>query len=467
MKKRALVLVLAMTVSIFASCAQKDTGSSGGAGPSSKIAPAKVDLKGYEFTIAEGWYYDASTTPVMEPGQSDTIDAILKRNKAIENEYNCKIKYEYYNPVNFYDLVTPSLMAGDKFADIMTPTLFGFGKFMNSDSLYDLKTLPNVDLSSACWNTIYFEAAVKGGSVYGTSAMFANPLGNAYGVFFNRRLVSDMKLEDPYQLVKDNRWTWDKFKELLKKSVKDLNGDGKYTDADQWAVTGATFDATNTFFESSGLKMFDIIDGKVKYTMANTKTYTVLNQMKEMFNIPGGFYNPNLDYDKIKKQFIDGRCVFFVDGVVKGTDLRNMKDDFGLVPFPMGPGQTKYLSSVDHNAPIVCVPKTINNKEATGTILQALAVYSAEEKAIWEGEIRYINFRDDDSVNMLKSTIFPSISTDLAFLYITLTPELGVATSEAIGNPILRDQQADSTGFIESMKEVVQSQIDDICNKAK
>ena len=51
---------------------------------------------------------------------------------------------------------------------------------------------------------------------------------NATGVvFFNTELIDDLKLESPYDLVRNNEWTYDKMFEMSKLAYKD-NGDNVF-----------------------------------------------------------------------------------------------------------------------------------------------------------------------------------------------------------------------------------------------
>ena len=46
-------------------------------------------------------------------------------------------------------------------------------------------------------------------------------------LLFNKQIVEDNTIENPYQIVYDNRWTFDKYMELAMGVTTDLNGDSK------------------------------------------------------------------------------------------------------------------------------------------------------------------------------------------------------------------------------------------------
>lgn len=66
---------------------------------------------------------------------------------------------------------------------------------------------------------------------------------------------------------------------------------------------------------------------------------------------------------------------------------------------------------------------------------------------------------------MVQKYIIPNARADISTMYHSVTAELALAVDSAICNTIMRDRNFDATTFIEGIKDVAQSQIDDICNK--
>ena len=50
------------------------------------------------------------------------------------------------------------------------------------------------------------------GSYYAVPTNVANPV----VLIYSRKAVKDMKLEDPYKLYTEGKWTWEKFVEMMK-----------------------------------------------------------------------------------------------------------------------------------------------------------------------------------------------------------------------------------------------------------
>ena len=133
----------------------------------------------------------------------------------------------------------------------------------------------------------------------------------------------------------------------------------------------------------------------------------------------------------------------------------------------MGPDVKNYYSPIDHNTPIVCVPSSIDNPEATGTILEALAATSYSELEIWKNEISDLYYRDDESAKNLSEYILPNIIYDPVFMYSRIDQQFEQYTITAVFKPIARDPNTDPATIIGSGKQVVQTLIDEVINKTR
>lgn len=473
MKKIICMLVCLLLVMSLAACGENDPTSGNQSGEGKAFAYLDslpdVDLKGYEFRIAEACYYSADDRPNMEAGASELSDAILARNKAIEDKFNCKITYEYYDPTSFYQEMYPLIMSGEKVADVMDVTLFTYGRLAMGDYLYDMSTLPHTDFTKDHWIDLYDETAVlKSGARYGASAMFANPYTHGFGLYFNKRLLEELQLTDPYELLEQGKWNWDTFGELLNKAMKDVDGDAVFGDNDIYGITGGLDGGISAFYLANGQHMFDIDEnGKVRYAMTDDNVIPTLTKLKSMFSAPGAYFSGNIDATRCTEMFVNGQVTFYINITTRGAVLRGMADDYGMVPIPMGPDVNRYYSAIDHNTPIVCVPSSIDNPEATGLILEAMAGLSYAELEIWQNEISSLYYRDDIAPEVLKRDILPNVTYDPVFMYDRVDSNIEPYTISAIFKPIARDPNADAATMISSGKETIQALIDDYINQSR
>lgn len=460
MSKRilAMLLVGVLLVGGLTAC----NGGGGDKKPTDGIP--EMNLEGYEFVIADGYHYDAVN---MEPGQSDLMDAVLERNKAIEQRFNCTIRYEYYEPTGFYNEAYPILMSGEKLADVMLPTLYNYGKFAVADYLMDLDTLPYLKLDEEYWLDLYKEAAINSqGKRIGASAYMANPYQYAFGIYFNKRLISELNLTNPYELLAQGKWNWENFGKLLQNAHKDVDNNAVYDGKDIYGITGGLDGGITAFLMANGQHMFKIENKQVKYAMTDENVLPTLTTLKDMFNGPGRYFYGGGDSQLCTQMFLDGQITFYINLTSRGERLREMQDDYGFLPIPMGPDVDKFYSPIDHNTPIICVPSTgIDKPEATGAILQALAFESYKEKDVWQEEVSGLYYRDDEGYENLTKYVLPGLTFDPLFMYSRLDRQFEMYTITAVFKPIARDPAADAATIIGEGALVVQTLIDEMINK--
>ena len=73
---------------------------------------------------------------------------------------------------------------------------------------------------------------------------------------FNKDMLQNYRLEDPYALVNNKKWTVDKLFSLAS-AVSEDNGDGKWTVDDYYGISGWGWVPLITFITSCDMKIVD------------------------------------------------------------------------------------------------------------------------------------------------------------------------------------------------------------------
>jgi hypothetical protein len=55
-------------------------------------------------------------------------------------------------------------------------------------------------------------------------------------MYFNKQLVEDYGIENPYDTVREGAWTHDRMKTVVGAIYRDLNGNGAYDDDDFYGL---------------------------------------------------------------------------------------------------------------------------------------------------------------------------------------------------------------------------------------
>jgi len=376
------------------------------------------DLNGYNFRIisrsqqANAHWYNIDIGAEAENG--DPInDAVFQRNKTIEDKYNITIVNTPETDV--FGKANKSIKAGSDDYDLIVIGLNGGQENLSTQGeLMDLKNMPHVDLTKAWWD----QKAVQQLSINNKLFASCNDLtirdkDAIIILMFNKQLIQNNGLEDPYQLVTSGKWTLDKMETMAKAASKDLDGDGVINDADQIGLltqqkhSQYLYNGTGEYI--SKVNAQDIPE----ITMYNDRAVGVCDKIKEIM----GNKNISLNADDYSGKYADvwdgfqvpmfaeGRALFYHAGMNRVTLLRTMETDFGILPPPkFDENQTNYYASVDSwCTSAVSVPITVSDKDRTGLILEALTYESRYTllPAYYDINLKTKFARDDESKAMI------------------------------------------------------------------
>lgn len=449
-KAIALFLVISMTVlPLIVSCGNNSTESSGNenqnngenvqdttdSAPAEVVNPKEqydphfesVDMQGYVFKFGtrddSTHNYAAHTRDLYaEEVNGDLInDAVHLRNMTIEEKYNCEIEMDALgedDEKRANAVVEKSVKAGDKSYDLILTHIQHGVETAVKGCFYDIAQFPNINLSKPYWS----EGATKGISInnklyLGLSDLSFSTNENLYCIFFNKSLIQDYGIEDPYKLVKENKWTFDKFYEMISTGYVDLNGNGKTDEEDQFGYVSSS--AMN-FLWSGGSHIMTKDENDMLVLDYNTQR--TLDVFNKAFDITNNQYT----YKKIEwylegplQIFGNGRGIFYSSQLCRVNDLRTAEFDFGIVPYPKyDSAQENYYSYVDGHASMMAIPLCLTNSEWTGMIIEELSYLSYKDilPTYYDVVLNVKMVRDEESVEMLE-ILFDSKTFDPGYLW--------------------------------------------------
>jgi ABC-type glycerol-3-phosphate transport system substrate-binding protein len=395
----------------------------------------EADFEGHEFKIATKgpthnvhWF---ARDIYAEEETGDTInDAVYKRNTHIEEKYNIVIKeLPQQDP---YGLCNKIIRAGSDDIDLISAGIEGCNNTLAANGmLHNLLSVEHLDFTKPWWDA----KTVKGLSL-------ANKLYSAIGdmtimdkdatwvLMFNKDMIKNFSLDNPYELVKSGKWTMDAMYGMMKLTASDLDGDGKMTPTDQFGLVTQNKN-TIDFYNGADEYVCGKDDSDMPYIItvsergisALTKAWEM--QTDKLVTITAEDWMSQYPNDTVwdKMQLVvfgEGRSLFYYAGNNRVTLLRSMDVNFGILPPPkFDETQTDYHVSVDFwCASSIAIPFTASNVERTAIILEALTAESHYTvlPAYYDISLKSKLTRDEESGDML-DLIFANRAYDISKMY--------------------------------------------------
>jgi len=433
---------------------------------------SKVDFEGDTITFfvrgsdySTTWY---NRTVYAEEVNNEMInDATFQRNEVIREKMGvsveqseCYSKWANTNPL--IAEIRTLILAGDESYDVYTPTIRAAATLSLEGLLYEFDSIPHINLDAEWWDQSYRESMSIEGSLYSAIGdIFLLDKLSTRAIYFNKTLVENHDLEDPYELVRNDEWNLDKMYEMAKKVGSDIDSNGVMNEFDRYGLMGEIY-TVYYLFNGAGCAFSEKDEeGYPIITIMNDREQSVLSKIMNIYydttacyNVQGTQYKRSTtyssDWDVTKLVWRAERALFFETGFNNLENYRDLEFDFGVVPYPkFDENQEKYYSGFYKDGPAaLCVPITNTNLEMTGAVIEALCAQSSitTMEAFYEIGVEGKYTRDEEA----KDTIALALENrvyDIAMLF----DFTGLAGS--LSTPV----RASSTDFASSYARVSNS----------
>jgi len=316
-------------------------------------------LKGMDIVIGNWW---SDYNPDTYKPRSDYEERQLDYRKRLTQQYSFKMQNK--NVASWSEMsqiAATSIMAGRPAATVIVLQPDWALALYRQNLLYPVSTNKAVkftDLKPVEWNRSVNSAFTFGGRQFAFAGGYGGSQ-HAAVVFFNKRLFREAGLDPnlPYDLQKSGDWTWAKFLEVARQLTRDVNNDGV---KDTYAMPGDLSTEILDALVSSNGAMYVDKDAKTGMLKNVTNSPAFLEAVAEYMKWrDAGIMKPkppgdNTPWNWHIPEFNDGRVAMRFDQQYLATnDLRNMKDDWGMVLPPKGPRVKNYVVFNDENVMIV------------------------------------------------------------------------------------------------------------------
>ena len=428
--KRSLAMLLACMM-LFGAVACAQDGDNGDLSVSVNNDEDKFPSKDYgkaEFRVMYRWGAHAyDMFDVYAEGMSSNLiqNETFYRNKNVEAKYNVVITpLQNASP---RDELRKNSLSGENVCEAMADRMYDTFPLISEGLLLPWNDI--VDLSNEWWDQNCVEQLKLGGKNYLMQGDLTPYSGNNYLTFiwFNKNLLANAKLDDPYDDVKNMTWTFEKMYTMIKAVSEDLDGDGERKPGDRFGMltqvpyrllTG--FGVSFTTVDNEGypvLKTFDsLMDEKINkvITLLTDEESTISIERMVAGEDTSGFAHI---YAAARSKFNEDELLF-LEGVGNFSDeITNGAIKYGVLPMPLfDESQERYYNIVDEYSCAWGIPYMNTSLEMTGTVFEYMS-YSSQSlvDAVYETTLKAKKMQALEDANML-DIIFANGLYELAFV---------------------------------------------------
>ena len=434
MKYRVLCALLAclMLIGLLAACAS---------GPSKQenesdsveyenqyqeaLAQISVDWQDEDFVVLGRGDAGSSVSEIrQEEASSEPLEnAVYNRN--LDLSEMCKLNYiAKLSPSDeLSDLISNDIKAGACEYSIALPDMRAAGTMATKSMLKDFNELTHINLDAEWWDAGTASMSVVGRTFWMNSDINYMAHDVTFLTLFSKVMAEEQGLGDLYQTVNNGEWTVDLLSTYAKKVSSDLDGNGKYDEHDAYGLIGTSTLGYAMFYTSEMRFVACDGDGDPYLSMTETDLLKASDLLDKVLDL---LYNghssyivaPGKEKDALN-MFINNQGLFYFECASYIGGLRNMSDDFGVLPLPKyAQNQEKYATYVNPISSTMVVPVGPKNYDDLGKVIETMAILSSESviPTYYELVLKRKTIRDAESAQML-DIIFSNRIYDLSCFY--------------------------------------------------
>lgn len=401
--------------------------------------PDDLDFGGETVTILSpqanngGFSFYETTFTVEELSNEVLNDSIYNRELYVEERLSVEINNAKVASTDRE--IEKIINAGDDTYDAIISTNTFLSECAIREWLLDLHEVKYLDFDKPWWSQNFVEEAEIFGRLYmATGAAFQSLIRSTYAAYYNKNLALDYvdsipDLANLYGLVDDGRWTIDKFTEIGGQIYHDVNGNSI---RDLEDIYGIAYTAIDAFWSGFDIEVFSRTDdGWFELSVNTDKMYSALDKIYRMLYEVDGSITANVGtapdevyntYTNQEIYFANGTNLFLMErmGFAEKESLRNMQDDYGILPYPKyDENQTDYYSFVATSFGAVAIPTFNTDTDMIGAVLEAMASYSYREtRPLYLDVMLKGQYMSDPESREMVDIVIDGIMIDAAYIYV-------------------------------------------------
>lgn len=381
------------------------------------------------------------TTFGKEPFGADEInsepvnDTCISRNAKLEQEYGFTIETEFIDAYDtFITRVRNDSLSGTVTYDVVSTGLMTLASLSAEGLFLDLLTIENshMDLQAEWWDVASNEDMTVMGKLFFTTGDILL-LDDEYTrcIFYNKDILNDNQLENPVQLVYNQKWTLDVMYQMAKAvavdgddGIMDINGN------DTWGLVGVAFDSYNLILGCDCPQVEKDEQDLPVLSMLNARNVNAFMKVFEIMSDNScvawneqyhAWNDPNTEM--VRDHFYNGKALFLMNtiNVVNGEKMRTASIRYGILPMPKyDETQETYATTVDpYQFYCISIMNSCKDTDFVTFALEALAYTSRQmvTPEYYDRTLKNKRFLDDDDSPEMLDIIFSNRLVDISVAF--------------------------------------------------
>ena len=298
----------------------------------------------------------------------------------------------------------------------------GIPTLVCSNYLYDISTLPGVDLSADYWNQEFMDDL----SIYDKYYLGHSDFNILYThvVTFNKDMMAkyaDALEKSVYDMVRDYEWTLDEMISLANLVYIDETSNGKTPD-DTFGITGRQWNEFPGFLHASNINIIAQNEaGAYSVALLNEingdKMYALVEKLNNLAKSDCAWFDyattaaPNVP-------LTSGRTLLHLSETTGLDQYLNYEISFGVLPYPMFDAAQKDIGYRHLQwGGYIMIPSYLKNADMAGETLEVLSFYSDNVKLAYYEKMLGKQVADAVDDSQMLSIVWDSVCCEFAQTY--------------------------------------------------
>ncbi len=390
--------------------------------------PDDLDMGGETVTFLNCTYVasDAYILAVAEATGDVVQDAVYERNLAVKTRFDCEFDFITKTSGELMTYIQKSVLSGADDFDAVSGIQFRVIQLLADGCFMNMADAPYIDLSMPWWANDYNrEMMVSDKGVYFLSGdITLGHLGRLSCIYANKRIWDAINgsTDVLYGTVTDGAWTIEALDKASEAAYSDLNGNGKADLGDQFGCLSDITSRTDHFTYDAGLRCTKRdADGRPVLIFNNERTAAFAEWIHHFLVQSDYVFIDDASDAHLVEIFKSGEALFSLGFFHQAEMLRDMADDYAIIPYPKyDESQDSYLALVHDHSIVFSLPVTCTIFDEISAILEAMAYegYRTVTPAFFEIALKNKYARDSGEVPIrILDDIRAHSTTDFAYVY--------------------------------------------------